>query len=48
VLCTPHLGYVERRGYEYYFGVAFENIVSFFNGRPQNLRNPEALKNQRK
>lgn len=43
VLCTPHLGYVERRGYEYYFGVAFQNVVDFFNGQPQNLRNPEVL-----
>lgn len=44
VLCTPHLGYVENRSYEYYFGVAFQNVVSFFNGAPENVLNPEALK----
>ncbi len=44
VLCTPHLGYVETRSYEYYFGVAFQNVVSFFNGTPENVRNPEVLK----
>ena len=43
VLCTPHMGYVERRSYEYYFGVAFQNVVSFFNGQPENVKNPEVL-----
>ena len=43
VLCTPHLGYVERGGYEYYFGVAFQNVVDFFNGQPENVKNPEVL-----
>ena len=39
VLCTPHLGYVEKNGYEYYFGLAFKNIVDFFNGKPANILN---------
>ena len=43
VLCTPHMGYVERRGYEYYFGVAFQNVVNFFTGQPENVKNPEVL-----
>lgn len=43
VLCTPHLGYVETRSYEYYFGVAFQNVVNFFKGQPENVRNPEVL-----
>ncbi len=43
VLCTPHLGYVEMHGYEYYFGVAFQNVVNFFKGRPENVLNPEVL-----
>ena len=43
VLCTPHLGYVERRGYELYFGMAFQNIVDFFAGRPKHVLNPEAM-----
>jgi len=29
VICTPHLGYVERSGYELYFSIAFENVVKF-------------------
>jgi D-3-phosphoglycerate dehydrogenase / 2-oxoglutarate reductase len=43
VLCTPHLGYVERNGYELYFRKAFENIISFIAGNPTNVVNPEAL-----
>lgn len=43
VLATPHIGYVERASYERYFETAFRNIVSFANGSPVNLLNPEAL-----
>lgn len=43
VICTPHLGYVERNGYELYFGKAFENVVQFINGNPVNIANPEVL-----
>lgn len=42
-LCTPHLGYVERSSYELYFKAAFENVVAFAQGRPQNLANGEQL-----
>jgi D-3-phosphoglycerate dehydrogenase len=42
-LCTPHIGYVERDNFERYFGIAFDNINAFAEGRPQNLVNPEAL-----
>ncbi|QCI11949.1 D-2-hydroxyacid dehydrogenase family protein [Pseudomonas putida] len=31
VLCTPHLGYVEKESYELYFGDAFANVVNYFN-----------------
>lgn len=31
VICTPHLGYVEREGYELYFGQAFENLLAYTN-----------------
>ncbi len=41
VLCTPHLGYVERQGYELYFGDAFANVRAFFAGEPCELANPE-------
>ncbi|MDF0733214.1 D-2-hydroxyacid dehydrogenase family protein [Pseudomonas entomophila] len=43
VLGTPHLGYVEKNGYELYFGDAFDNVLAFFAGAPQNVANPEAL-----
>ena len=43
VLCTPHLGYVERDNYEQFFGTAFDNINSFAAGSAAGLVNPEAL-----
>ncbi|MBJ7539317.1 D-2-hydroxyacid dehydrogenase family protein [Marinomonas transparens] len=36
VLCTPHLGYVEKDSYELYFKIAFENVVTFAKGNPQH------------
>lgn len=41
VLCTPHLGYVEREGYELYFGDAFANVRAFFSGESCTLANPD-------
>jgi len=43
VVATPHLGYVEKDGYELYFRAAFQNIVDFASGTPKNVLNPEAL-----
>jgi D-3-phosphoglycerate dehydrogenase / 2-oxoglutarate reductase len=43
VTATPHLGYVEQRTYEMYFAAAFDNLVAFANGAPQNVLNPEVL-----
>ncbi len=43
VLCAPHIGYVEKNNYELYFNIAFENVVSYFNGQAQNIANPEVL-----
>jgi D-3-phosphoglycerate dehydrogenase len=37
VLCTPHIGYVEKSSYELYFKIAFENVVAFANGKAVNL-----------
>lgn len=37
VLCTPHIGYVEKASYELYFKIAFENVLAFAAGNPQNL-----------
>ncbi|MBX3651587.1 MAG: D-2-hydroxyacid dehydrogenase family protein [Burkholderiales bacterium] len=44
VLCTPHLGYVEERTYEAYYGTAVEQILAFIDGKPVNVANPEVLK----
>lgn len=43
MVCTPHIGYVEKESYELYFGKAFENVVNFINGNPTNIANPEVL-----
>lgn len=37
VLCTPHIGYVEKASYELYFKIAFENVLAFAAGNPQNI-----------
>jgi D-3-phosphoglycerate dehydrogenase len=37
VVCTPHLGYVEKNSYELYFGRAFENALNFIEGSPTNI-----------
>lgn len=44
VLCTPHIGYVEKDSYELYFSKAFENVLNFIQGQPSNIANPEVLK----
>lgn len=43
VLATPHLGYVEKNGYELYFGDAFDNVLAFFDGAPKNVANPQII-----
>jgi D-3-phosphoglycerate dehydrogenase len=43
VVCTPHLGYVERDSYELYFGQAFDQVIAFAAGKPINVVNPEVL-----
>ena len=43
VVCTPHLGYVEKDSYELYFSQAFDQITAFADGVPINVVNPEAL-----
>lgn len=42
-LCTPHIGYVERAGYERIFSSIFDQILAFAAGKPVNMINPEAL-----
>jgi len=44
VVCTPHLGYVERDTYEKYYGAAIDGVVAFAAGNPINVLNPEAVR----
>jgi D-3-phosphoglycerate dehydrogenase len=44
VVCTPHLGYVERDGLEGQFSTIFEQILAYAAGTPINVVNPEALR----
>ncbi|MEX3606429.1 MAG: D-2-hydroxyacid dehydrogenase family protein [Burkholderia sp.] len=43
VICTPHIGYVERESYELYFDAAFRNILAFDSGDMSSVANPDAL-----
>jgi len=43
VVCTPHIGYVTKDEYEVQFADIFEQIVSYANGVPINVVNPEVL-----
>jgi D-3-phosphoglycerate dehydrogenase len=47
VVCTPHLGYVDRDTYEKYYGAAVDNLLAFAEGKPVNVLNPEALGKKR-
>jgi D-3-phosphoglycerate dehydrogenase / 2-oxoglutarate reductase len=42
-VCTPHIGYVERGGYERIFSSIFDQILAYAAGKPVNIINPEAL-----
>ena len=44
-VCTPHIGYVERDGYEGQFASSFGQIVAYLEGKPINVVNTEALAN---
>ena len=48
VICTPHIGYVERESYELYFSAAFKNILAFDAGDTASVANPEALQGGRR
>jgi D-3-phosphoglycerate dehydrogenase / 2-oxoglutarate reductase len=43
VICTPHLGFVEKDNYELYFETAFDQLLAFAAGRPLEVLNPEVL-----
>jgi len=44
VICTPHLGYVERDGLEHMFETIFDQILAYGAGKPINVVNPDVLK----
>jgi len=44
VICTPHLGYVERDGLEGMFDTIFDQILAYAAGKPINVVNPDVLK----
>jgi len=46
VICTPHLGYVERDQLENYFSDQFERVLAFAAGKPYGVVNPAALSSQ--
>jgi D-3-phosphoglycerate dehydrogenase len=39
VVCTPHLGFVEKDSYEGYFTMAFDQLLAFAAGNPITLAN---------
>jgi D-3-phosphoglycerate dehydrogenase len=43
VVCTPHLGYVDRDGYEAAFSSIFDQVLAFAAGKPVNVINPQAI-----
>ena len=47
VVATPHIGYVERDGYEAQFSSSFDQIVAYAAGKPINVINPEAVGKRR-
>ena len=44
VVCSPHLGYVERDGLEGMFSTIFDQILAYAAGKPINVVNPDVLK----
>ena len=47
VVCTPHIGYVERDGYESQFSDIFDQILAYLAGKPANVVNTEVLESTR-
>jgi len=43
VVCTPHIGYVTREGYESQFSAIFDQILAWHAGTPINVVNPDVL-----
>jgi len=48
VLCTPHLGYAEKEGYEGIYAGGVERLLAWAAGKPIDVINPEALERKRR
>ncbi|HEV3109223.1 MAG TPA: D-2-hydroxyacid dehydrogenase family protein [Candidatus Binataceae bacterium] len=46
VICTPHLGYVERNQLEYILATCFDQILDYIAGKPTSVVNPTVLERQ--
>jgi D-3-phosphoglycerate dehydrogenase len=44
VICTPHLGYVERNQLNAYYDSQIDRVLAFAAGKPVDIENPDALK----
>jgi D-3-phosphoglycerate dehydrogenase len=44
VICTPHLGYVDRDTYDKYYGAAVDMVLAYADGKPVNVLNADFLK----
>ncbi len=44
VTLAPHLGYVNTDVFSHFYGESVKNIEAWLDGKPINVRNPEALK----
>jgi D-3-phosphoglycerate dehydrogenase len=48
VICTPHLGYVERDQYDGMYADQFRRFLAFAAGRPEHVVNPDVLSRPRR
>jgi len=46
-LCTPHLGYAEKEGYEGIYAGGVERLLAWAAGKPIDVMNPEALERKK-
>ncbi|MCH7914327.1 MAG: D-2-hydroxyacid dehydrogenase family protein, partial [Deltaproteobacteria bacterium] len=46
VVLAPHLGFVSVENYERSFSGAIDNILSYLDGNPINVVNPEAAQSR--
>jgi D-3-phosphoglycerate dehydrogenase len=47
-LCTPHLGYAEKEGYEGIYAGGVDRLLAWAAGKPIDVMNPEALERRKR